>query len=63
MDGFDSLQAACGGEDAADDDPDEVIDDYGADTFRLYEMFMGPLDKGAPWSDEAIPGLHRFLPS
>jgi leucyl-tRNA synthetase len=28
---------------------------------RLYEMFMGPVEKGAPWSDEAIPGLHRFL--
>jgi leucyl-tRNA synthetase len=41
--------------------PDAVIDQYGADAMRLYEMFMGPLEKGAPWSDEAIPGLHRFL--
>jgi leucyl-tRNA synthetase len=41
--------------------PDAVIDQYGADAMRLYEMFMGPLDKGAPWSDEAIPGLYRFL--
>ena len=41
--------------------PDDVIDTHGADAMRLYEMFMGPLDKGAPWSDEAIPGVHRFL--
>ena len=41
--------------------PDEVIGRFGADTMRLYEMFMGPVEKGAPWSDEAIPGLHRFL--
>jgi leucyl-tRNA synthetase len=41
--------------------PDDVIARWGADTLRLYEMFMGPLDKGAPWSDESIPGLHRFL--
>jgi len=41
--------------------PDDVIGRWGADTMRLYEMFMGPLDKGAPWSDESIPGLQRFL--
>jgi leucyl-tRNA synthetase len=41
--------------------PDEVIGRYGADAMRLYEMFMGPLEKGAPWSDESIPGLDRFL--
>jgi leucyl-tRNA synthetase len=41
--------------------PDEVIARYGADAMRLYEMFMGPLEKGAPWSDESIPGLDRFL--
>jgi leucyl-tRNA synthetase len=41
--------------------PDEVIARWGTDALRLYEMFMGPLDKGAPWSDESIPGLHRFL--
>jgi leucyl-tRNA synthetase len=41
--------------------PDDVIARWGADTLRLYEMFMGPLEKGAPWSDESIPGLHRFL--
>jgi leucyl-tRNA synthetase len=41
--------------------PDEVIAQHGADSMRLYEMFMGPLEKGAPWSDESIPGLDRFL--
>jgi leucyl-tRNA synthetase len=41
--------------------PDEVIAQHGADAMRLYEMFMGPLEKGAPWSDESIPGLDRFL--
>jgi leucyl-tRNA synthetase len=41
--------------------PDDVIDRWGTDTMRLYEMFMGPLEKGAPWSDESIPGLQRFL--
>ncbi len=41
--------------------PDDVIERYGTDSMRLYEMFMGPLDKGAPWSDESIPGVYRFL--
>jgi leucyl-tRNA synthetase len=41
--------------------PDDVIERYGTDSMRLYEMFMGPLEKGAPWSDEAIPGVYRFL--
>ena len=41
--------------------PDEVVARFGTDAMRLYEMFMGPIEKGAPWSDEAIPGLHRFL--
>jgi leucyl-tRNA synthetase len=41
--------------------PDDVIARWGCDAMRLYEMFMGPLEKGAPWSDESIPGLHRFL--
>jgi leucyl-tRNA synthetase len=41
--------------------PDEVVARFGTDSMRLYEMFMGPIEKGAPWSDEAIPGLHRFL--
>jgi leucyl-tRNA synthetase len=41
--------------------PDEVVARFGTDSMRLYEMFMGPIEKGAPWSDEAIPGLYRFL--
>jgi leucyl-tRNA synthetase len=41
--------------------PDEVIDAYGADSMRLYEMFIGPLDKDAPWSTEGIQGVRRFL--
>ncbi len=41
--------------------PDDVIERWGTDTMRLYEMFMGPIEKGAPWSDESIPGLYRFL--
>jgi len=41
--------------------PDDVIERFGTDAMRLYEMFIGPIDKGAPWSDEAIPGLYRFL--
>jgi leucyl-tRNA synthetase len=43
------------------ENPDEVIDQYGSDSLRLYEMFMGPLEKGAPWSTEGIPGVFRFL--
>ncbi len=41
--------------------PDDVIQEYGTDSMRLYEMFMGPLDKGAPWSADSIPGMYRFL--
>ena len=41
--------------------PDEVIGDYGADTFRLYEMFMGPLEASKPWNTRDVPGVHRFL--
>jgi leucyl-tRNA synthetase len=41
--------------------PDDVIAEFGADALRLYELFMGPLEKGAPWSTEGIPGCHRFL--
>jgi leucyl-tRNA synthetase len=38
-----------------------VIAEYGADSMRLYELFMGPLEKGAPWSADGIPGCFRFL--
>lgn len=41
--------------------PDDVIRDYGADSMRLYEMFMGPLRMSKPWSTEGIVGIHRFL--
>jgi leucyl-tRNA synthetase len=41
--------------------PDEVIDRYGADSFRLYEMFMGPLEAVKPWSTRSIEGVSRFL--
>jgi leucyl-tRNA synthetase len=41
--------------------PDEVVAQYGADAFRLYELFMGPLEKGAPWSTDGIHGSFRFL--
>jgi leucyl-tRNA synthetase len=41
--------------------PDDVVAQFGADALRLYELFMGPLEKGAPWSTEGIPGCFRFL--
>ncbi len=41
--------------------PDDVIRDYGADTFRLYEMYMGPLEASKPWNTRDISGLFRFL--
>ncbi|HSJ96971.1 MAG TPA: leucine--tRNA ligase, partial [Myxococcota bacterium] len=41
--------------------PDAVVEQYGADSMRLYELFLGPLDKEAPWSTEGILGVHRFL--
>ncbi|MBQ4396632.1 MAG: leucine--tRNA ligase [Clostridia bacterium] len=41
--------------------PDEIVDTYGADTMRLYEMFMGDFEKAAPWSSSSIKGCKRFL--
>jgi leucyl-tRNA synthetase len=41
--------------------PDDIYRDYGADTLRLYEMFMGPLDASRPWNTSDIIGVHRFL--
>ncbi|MGA2916425.1 MAG: leucine--tRNA ligase [Sedimentisphaerales bacterium] len=41
--------------------PDKVIADYGADSMRLYEMFMGPLEAVKPWSTRSVEGVHRFL--
>ncbi len=40
--------------------PDEIIGEYGADTFRMYEMFMGPLDAAKPWNTRDVPGLHKL---
>ncbi|MDP8904677.1 MAG: leucine--tRNA ligase [Chloroflexota bacterium] len=42
-------------------DPDELVARYGADTVRLFLMFMGPWDQGGPWSETGIEGVHRFL--
>ena len=41
--------------------PNDVVEEYGADTLRLYEMFMGPLEADKPWNDEAANGAHKFL--
>jgi leucyl-tRNA synthetase len=41
--------------------PDDVIKMYGADSMRMYEMFMGPLDRDKPWTDEGVQGVNRFL--
>src|SRR5208283_3843237 len=41
--------------------PDEIVGDYGADTFRLYEMYMGPLEQQKPWNTRDIVGMSRFL--
>jgi leucyl-tRNA synthetase len=42
-------------------DPDELVARYGADTIRLFLMFMGPWDQGGPWSPAGMGGVHRFL--
>ncbi|MBT6166746.1 MAG: leucine--tRNA ligase [Verrucomicrobia bacterium] len=41
--------------------PDDVVEKYGADSLRLYEMFMGPLDQDKPWAMKGVEGVHRFL--
>jgi len=41
--------------------PDDVVDEFGADTLRLYEMFMGPLQAAKPWNTESLAGVNRFL--
>ena len=41
--------------------PDEIVARYGADAFRLYEMFMGPLEQVKPWNTRGVEGTHRFL--
>ena len=41
--------------------PDHICDSYGADTLRLYEMFLGPVEQAKPWDTKGIDGVHRFL--
>lgn len=41
--------------------PDVLVEKYGADTFRMYEMFLGPVDQSKPWDTKGIEGVHRFL--
>lgn len=43
------------------DNPDDIVAQYGADTFRMYEMFLGPIDVSKPWDTKGIEGVHRFL--
>jgi leucyl-tRNA synthetase len=41
--------------------PDDIVVRYGADTFRMYEMFLGPIDQDKPWDTKGIEGVHRFI--
>jgi leucyl-tRNA synthetase len=41
--------------------PDDIVENHGADTLRLYEMFLGPLEQSKPWNTNGIEGVHRFL--
>ena len=41
--------------------PDELVQKYGADTFRMYEMFLGPVEQSKPWDTKGIEGVHRFI--
>ncbi|MEN9370979.1 MAG: hypothetical protein RLZZ64_54 [Bacteroidota bacterium] len=41
--------------------PDDIVEKYGADTFRLYEMFLGPVEQDKPWDTKGIEGVHRFI--
>lgn len=41
--------------------PDEIVEAFGADTARVYEMFMGPLEATKPWNEKGVEGVHRFL--
>ena len=43
------------------ENPDDIVERWGADTMRLYEMFMGPLAASTPWNPDDLPGVHRFL--
>lgn len=41
--------------------PDDIVAQYGSDTFRMYEMFLGPIDVSKPWDTQGIEGVHRFI--
>jgi leucyl-tRNA synthetase len=41
--------------------PDDLVERYGADTFRMYEMFLGPVEQSKPWDTKGIEGVHRFI--
>lgn len=41
--------------------PDDIVNQYGADTFRMYEMFLGPVEQDKPWDTKGIEGVHRFI--
>ena len=41
--------------------PDMIVEKFGADTLRLYEMFLGPVEQSKPWDTNGIDGCHRFL--
>ena len=41
--------------------PDDIVIKYGADTYRMYEMFLGPVEQSKPWETKGIEGVHRFL--
>lgn len=43
------------------ENPDDLVAKYGADTFRMYEMFLGPVEQSKPWDTKGIEGVHRFL--
>ncbi|QEC70257.1 leucine--tRNA ligase [Panacibacter ginsenosidivorans] len=43
------------------ENPDDLVKQYGADTFRMYEMFLGPVEQSKPWDTKGIEGVHRFL--
>jgi leucyl-tRNA synthetase len=43
------------------ENPDTIVEKYGADTFRMYEMFLGPVEMSKPWDTKGIEGVHRFL--
>jgi leucyl-tRNA synthetase len=43
------------------ENPDDLVEKFGADTFRMYEMFLGPVEQSKPWDTKGIEGVHRFL--